>query len=99
MKKTYEKDFEVELCTLQDAPKDKSSAAPLGRHLDGCRIGFDTGGSDRKASAVKDGKRGYSEEVVLLPSLTQIRDITIRAFCRWDAYKPGFCYDGKPVIV
>ena len=69
MKKTYEKDFEVELCALQDAPEDISSAAPLGRHLDGCRIGFDAGGSDRKVSAVIDGKSVYSEEVVWFPKL------------------------------
>ena len=69
MKKTYEKDFVVECCALEDAPKDKSSAAPLGRHLDGCRIGFDAGGSDRKVSAVIDGESVYSEEVVWFPKL------------------------------
>lgn len=35
----------------------------LGRHLDGCRIGFDLGGSDRKGAAVIDGKVVYSEEI------------------------------------
>ena len=39
----------------------------LGRHLDGCRIGFDLGASDRKVSAVVDGKVVYSEEVVWEP--------------------------------
>jgi predicted NBD/HSP70 family sugar kinase len=34
----------------------------MGRHLDGCRIGFDIGGSDRKAAAVIDGKVVFSEE-------------------------------------
>ena len=29
MKKTYEKDFEVEICAIEDAPEEKSSAAPL----------------------------------------------------------------------
>ncbi len=40
---------------------------PLGYHLDGCRIGFDLGASDRKVSAVIDGKAIYSEEVVWEP--------------------------------
>ncbi len=35
----------------------------LGRHLKGCRIGFDLGGSDRKAAAVIDGKVVFSEEI------------------------------------
>lgn len=35
--------------------------------MDGCRIGFDAGGSDRKVSAVVDGRTVYSEEVVWHP--------------------------------
>ena len=35
--------------------------------MDGCRIGFDAGGSDRKVSAVIDGECVYSEEVVWHP--------------------------------
>ncbi len=35
----------------------------IGRHLDGCRIGFDLGGSDRKCAASIDGKVVFSEEV------------------------------------
>lgn len=69
MEKVYERAFEVEYCSLEDAPEDKSSAAPIGRHLDGCRIGFDAGGSDRKVSAVVDGETVYSEEVVWFPKL------------------------------
>lgn len=67
MEKVFEQAFEVNVCALADAPKDKSSAAPIGRHLDGCRIGFDAGGSDRKVSAVIDGESVYSEEVVWFP--------------------------------
>ena len=40
---------------------------PLGRHLDGCRIGFDLGGSDRKAAAVIDGRVVFSDETVWDP--------------------------------
>ena len=41
----------------------------IGRHRDGCRIGFDAGGSDRKVSAVVDGETVYSEEVVWFPKV------------------------------
>ena len=67
MERVYEQPFEVIVCDIKDAPKDKSAAAPIGRHLDGCRIGFDAGGSDRKVSAVVNGESVYSEEVVWFP--------------------------------
>ena len=67
MEGVYEQKYEVISVPLEDAPKDKSSASPVGRHLDGCRIGFDAGGSDRKVSAVIDGESVYSEEVVWFP--------------------------------
>ena len=44
MERVYEEKFEVIVCSLEEAPEDKSAAAPIGRHLDGCRIGFDAGG-------------------------------------------------------
>ena len=69
MERVYEEKFEVIVTDLANAPVDKSSAAPVGRHLDGCRIGFDAGGSDRKVSAVIDGETVYSEEVVWFPKL------------------------------
>lgn len=69
MERVYEQPFSVEVCALEDAPAEKSAAAPIGRHLDGCRIGFDAGGSDRKVSAVINGESVYSEEVVWHPKL------------------------------
>jgi len=45
----------------------RETSQPLGRHLDGCRIGFDLGGSDRKCAAVVDGKVVFSDEVVWNP--------------------------------
>jgi len=69
MERVYERPFEVELRSLADAPQDNEGAAPVGRHLDGCRIGFDAGGSDRKVSAVIDGESVYSEEVVWFPKI------------------------------
>ncbi len=63
----YEKDFSVVSCAPDDVPSEDETAMPLGRHLDGCRIGFDLGASDRKVSAVIDGEPVYSEEVVWAP--------------------------------
>src|SRR4029453_9781891 len=34
----------------------RSNTTSLGGHLEGCRIGFDLGGSDRKVAALVDGK-------------------------------------------
>ncbi len=74
MERVYEKPFEVEIRTYEDAPSDVSGAAPIGRHLDGCRIGFDAGGSDRKVSAVVNGESVYSEEVVWFPKINEDPD-------------------------
>ena len=71
MTRVYEKPFEVEvLCPKCPAPETHEASASIGRHLDGCRIGFDAGGSDRKVSAVIDGESVYSEEVVWFPKIT-----------------------------
>ena len=74
MEHVYEQPFAVEVTDLAHAPVDKSAAAPIGRHLDGCRIGFDAGGSDRKVSAVVNGESVYSEEVVWFPKTTSDPD-------------------------
>ncbi|MEG1967602.1 MAG: ROK family protein [Clostridia bacterium] len=68
MAHVYEHDFEVLYATTPAAaPARKDASSPIGRHLDGCRIGFDAGGSDRKVSAVINGESVYSEEVVWFP--------------------------------
>lgn len=41
----------------------ESPVSGIGRHLDGCRVGFDLGGSDRKCAAVRDGEVVFAEEV------------------------------------
>lgn len=69
MSRIYEKEFLVEIKNIKDVPQTIETSKPLGRHLDGCRIGFDAGGSDRKVSAVVDGYVIYSEEVVWSPKL------------------------------
>jgi predicted NBD/HSP70 family sugar kinase len=63
----YEREFTVVHCTPEDVPPANEGGKPLGRHLDGCRIGFDLGASDRKVSAVVDGEAIYSEEVIWEP--------------------------------
>ena len=69
MSGVYEAPFEVVSVPFAEAPVSKEAASPVGRHLDGCRIGFDAGGSDRKVSAVIEGEATYSEEVVWFPKL------------------------------
>ena len=65
MGNVFEHPFEV--LRVDRVPEEKSFSKAIGRHLDGCRIGFDAGGSDRKVSAVIDGESVYSEEVVWFP--------------------------------
>ena len=63
----YEQTFEVISCQVDEVPPSHETGKLLGRNLDGSRIGFDLGASDRKVSAVVDGKVVYSEEVVWEP--------------------------------
>lgn len=66
--KAYRKPFEIVVVeTVDELPATNESEMSLGGHLDGCRIGFDLGGSDRKCAAVIDGQVVFSEEVVWDP--------------------------------
>ena len=65
--KIYERPFEIVL--TDTIPEAKDSPQKAGGHLEGCRIGFDAGGSDRKVSAVVNGETVYSEEVVWYPKM------------------------------
>ena len=69
--KLYEVNLEIIGLPLDKCPAPNESTQPLGGHMDGCRIGFDAGGSDRKVSAVIDGECVYSEEVVWFPKLNE----------------------------
>ncbi len=60
-------DHPIEVVVTHELPPPRAVTKPLGRHLDGCRIGFDLGGSDRKVAAVMDGKVVFSEETVWDP--------------------------------
>jgi len=68
MANVFEHPFEI--VTVDQAPAAKDSPKAMGGHLEGCRIGFDAGGSDRKVSAVIDGESVFSEEVVWFPKTT-----------------------------
>lgn len=63
--KIYGRPFEV--AVTADVPPARASSQPLGRHLKGCRIGFDLGASDRKAAAVIDGRVVFSGETIWNP--------------------------------
>ena len=63
----YERTFTVVPCDPDEVPPESEIKRALGRHLDGYRIGFDLGASDRKVAAVMDGKVVFSEEVVWNP--------------------------------
>ena len=66
MAQVYEKPFEVVSCG--QVPEEHSSAQAIGRHMNGCRIGFDAGGSDRKVSAVVDGETVWFPKVTADPN-------------------------------
>ncbi len=71
MSTVYETNVKVIESTIEDIPHEISAEFSIGGHLEGKRIGFDAGGSDRKVSAVVDGKVIYSEEKVWLPKLNE----------------------------
>jgi predicted NBD/HSP70 family sugar kinase len=66
-KDVYLRPFEVLAVPLADVPAANERELHLGRHLEGCRIGFDLGASDLKVSAVIDGEAVFSEEIIWQP--------------------------------
>jgi len=68
MANVYNKEFKViDVKSINELPKEKNASLPIGGFLNGKRIGFDAGGSDRKVSAVVDGNSIYSEETIWFP--------------------------------
>lgn len=59
----FEHTFVVEHREYDDMPEAKEGAVAIGRHLEGCRVGFDAGASDWKVAAVIDGESVFSTEV------------------------------------
>ena len=70
----YEREFQVLSLPLSEKPAENERSEPVGGHSEGCRIGFDAGGSDRKVSAVIDGEPVYGEEVIWRPKTTSDPD-------------------------
>ena len=71
MQDVYERPFEIVICDESHFPQAHEQTKKVGGHTNGCRIGFDAGGSDRKVSAVVDGEPVYSEEVVWHPKTSE----------------------------
>lgn len=65
--KIYRQPFEIEAVEVSALPVERASGLSLGRHLEGCRIGFDIGGSDRKVAALRDGRVVFSEGIAWDP--------------------------------
>ena len=65
LSRVFERPFEV--LYAEKVPESVDAPKAMGGHPDGCRIGLDAGGSDRKVSAVWNGETVYSEEVVWSP--------------------------------
>ncbi|MDX2111694.1 MAG: ROK family protein [Verrucomicrobiota bacterium] len=86
--RVYRQPFEIVHCAREsDLPAEKSAPRKLGGHWDGCRVGFDLGGSDRKFAAVMDGKIIHTGEVKWSPyfnndpayHIAGIRDCIVQA--------------------
>lgn len=58
----YLEGLTVRPCDEAELPKENEAGGVGDGGLDGCRIGFDLGGSDRKVAALIDGKVVFSEE-------------------------------------
>ena len=71
MQDVYERPFEIVISDEARFPAACEQTRRVGGHTNGCRIGFDAGGSDWKVSAVVDGKTVYSEEVVWHPKTSE----------------------------
>lgn len=66
-RKIYGGDLVVRLVPAGEVPAACLPARRIGGNWSGCRIGFDLGGSDRKAAAVMDGKVLFTEEIAWQP--------------------------------
>ena len=64
----YGHPFQVSGVEPDQLPPEFLGSTEMGHHLNGCRIGFDLGASDRKVAAVIDGRVVFTEEVAWDPS-------------------------------
>lgn len=68
-RRVYDAPFVVECISAEDIPAVRAAARAIGGHLEGCRIGFDLGASDRKVAAVRDGAVIFSAETPWTPTV------------------------------
>lgn len=108
----YQRPFTVVPCLPDEVPCEKEVTQALGRHLDGCRIGFDLGASDMKVSAVIDGQAIYSKEIIWEPAnqtdpryhyeqITSAIEIAASRLPRLDAIggsAAGVYVDNRPMV-
>lgn len=76
--RVYGRGLQIEARDAGHMPEPNEQNLPLGRHLDGCRIGFDLGGSDRKCAAVIDGTPVFTEEIAWNPYFERDPEYHIR---------------------
>lgn len=74
MSRVYEKRFIVEIIDINDVPDSKGAEKSLGRHMKGCRIGIDLGGSRKKISAVVDGEVVFTDDALWQPKINSNPD-------------------------
>lgn len=92
-RKIYDAPISVQAVAMAELPAERDAAVALGRHLEGNRIGFDLGGSDRKAAAVVNGEVVFSEEIKWDPYFEKDPDYHIAgirdSLARAAAHLPG----------
>ena len=64
----YLRPLELVRTPAAEMPPSRGTTVALGGHLDGCRIGFDLGASDRKVAATIDGEVIFSDEMAWDPA-------------------------------
>lgn len=85
----YGAPFEVVAAPRSEFPGESAASLELGGHLDGCRIGFDLGASDRKVAAVIDGEVCFS---------TATRHVTVgRPVCAFGVVAPTMMNPAPPL--
>jgi len=108
----YMQTFNVIPCREDEVPPAHESECSIGRHLEGCRIGFDLGASDLKVSAVIDGEAIFAAEMEWNPReqsdpnyhKTRVKaalDLAIEKLPRLDAIggsSAGVYIDNRPMI-
>jgi len=76
--KVYERPFEITAVDAAELPPERERGSAVGGHFDGCRIGFDAGGSDRKVAALIDGRQVFASETPWQPKAASDPEYHVR---------------------